>query len=180
MEIINFTNCRINNSYYIDSSDISTLIYCLLDNKYNDGGWIMKATNSLTFNFKGNYWYTNNILNNTNVNTNDRDAKYGIYNNVNIKDIMLLLLYVQNANNAIQYTGCSISTLTDTWSLLDSKWYYGYNVKGTYGFNNQHRNPSSTILTSQSFNEWNINVWSTQTYSYYVYYSTRTAISGIL
>ena len=179
-DIINFTGCRIDNSYYINSSDISTLTYCLLDNKYNGGGWMMmmKATNSSTFTFNANYWNTYNVLNNTNVNRNDEDAKYDIYNNVNIKDIMVLWPYVQNANNAIQYTGGSINTLTDAWSWLDTNWYYGFNVKGIYGFNNQHRNPSS-ILTPQSFNGWNINVWSTQTYSYYVYYSTRNAVGGI-
>ena len=97
-----------------------TQTYCLMDNKYDGGGWMMalKATRGTTFNYEANYWTTNNTLNTTNVNRNDGDAKYDIMNAYLAKDMMALFPDIPNSGNE----SGSIDGLTN-WSWLQSNFH---------------------------------------------------------
>ena len=59
------TNAGVNTDgvYYINCNGTSTRTYCLMDNKYNGGGWmlIMKCTQSATFEYEASYWSNANV-----------------------------------------------------------------------------------------------------------------------
>jgi hypothetical protein len=65
-------------------------IYCIMNSAYNGGGWMMamKATRGTTFNYGANYWTTTNILNESQTNINDGDAKFESFNRFAAKDVM--------------------------------------------------------------------------------------------
>ena len=97
-----------------------TQTYCLMDSKYDGGGWMMalKATRGTTFNYDANYWTTNNTLNPANVNRNDGDAKYDIMNAYLAKDMMALFPDIPNSGNE----SGSIDGLTN-WSWLQNNFH---------------------------------------------------------
>ena len=66
-----------------------TNVYCLLDPKWDGGGWMlaMKAATGTTFNYSSNYWTTDNTLNPTDVTQNAGDAKFEVMNKFSAKDI---------------------------------------------------------------------------------------------
>ena len=69
--------------YYINLPTVGVqAVYCLMDSKYDGGGWMMamKATRGTTFNYDANYWYTANTLNPAQTNQNDGDAKFDVMN----------------------------------------------------------------------------------------------------
>lgn len=79
--------------YWIDLPTVGPKqIYCLMDNKYDGGGWMMamKATAGTTFNFAADYWYTTNTLNETDLTRNNADAKYDAMNYYPAKDVLAL------------------------------------------------------------------------------------------
>lgn len=68
-------------------------VYCLMDSKYDGGGWMMamkSSTYSTTFSYSANYWYTANTLNETDLTRNDADAKYDVMNYFPAKDIFAI------------------------------------------------------------------------------------------
>ena len=67
-----------------------TRIYCIMDSRYNGGGWMMmmKATRGSTFNYDANYWTTSNTLNPTDLTQSDADAKYDVMNYFYAKDML--------------------------------------------------------------------------------------------
>lgn len=67
-----------------------TKTYCIMDSAYDGGGWMlsMKATRGTTFNFGASYWTTTNLLNQTNLNLDDGDAKYNSFNYYEGADLM--------------------------------------------------------------------------------------------
>jgi len=67
-----------------------TLVYCLLDRKWDGGGWMMmmKATTGTTFGYDANYWTTNNTLNSGDVTQNNADAKFNVMNYYQGKDFL--------------------------------------------------------------------------------------------
>ena len=79
--------------YYINLPTVGIQqVYCLMDSKYDGGGWMMamKATTGTTFNYAANYWYTVNTLNAGELNRNDGDAKFDVMNYYPAKDIFAL------------------------------------------------------------------------------------------
>jgi hypothetical protein len=77
--------------YWINLPTVGpTQVYCIMNNSYNGGGWMMamKATRGTTFNFNANYWTTTNTLNPTQTNINDGDAKFETFNRFEAKDIL--------------------------------------------------------------------------------------------
>jgi hypothetical protein len=78
--------------YYINCNGVSEPTYCLMNDKYDGGGWmmLMKATRSNTFVYGANYWTTANTLNATDVTRTDGDAKYNAFNYKPIKDILAI------------------------------------------------------------------------------------------
>lgn len=66
------------------------MVYCLLDSKWDGGGWMMmmKATTGTTFNYDADYWITDNTLNSEDVTQNDADAKFDVMNYYEGKDFL--------------------------------------------------------------------------------------------
>jgi uncharacterized protein YjdB len=94
--------------------------YCLMDSKYDGGGWMLalKSTNGTTFNYNANYWTTANTLNPTDLTRNNADAKYDVMNGYLAKDLMAL--WPTTAN--ISTESGSIDGLT-TWSWLQNNFH---------------------------------------------------------
>jgi len=99
--------------------------YCLMDNKYNGGGWMlaMKATGGNTFNYDANFWTTPNTLNPSDITLNDADAKYDVMNGFQAKDIMALWPDISN----ISSESGSIDGLTQ-WSWLQNNFNSGSRI----------------------------------------------------
>jgi hypothetical protein len=78
--------------YYINVNGVSEPTYCLMNDRYDGGGWmmLMKATRGNTFQYDANYWTTANTLNATDVTRTDGDAKYNAFNYKPIKDILAI------------------------------------------------------------------------------------------
>lgn len=119
-------------------------VYCLMDNKYNGGGWMlaMKATRGTTFNFDANYWYTANTLNPNNVNRNDGDAKYDVFNYFAAKDLMALWPDIAN----IGTESGSIDNLTN-WSWQENN-FNGGNRTALINFFTQ--TPTATTIQTKT------------------------------
>ena len=158
LEIKNAIGTTTDGTYYIMCNNTPVSIYCLMDAKYDGGGWMLmiKSTTSATFNYEANYWTTTNILNNTDLTRNNADAKYDVFNHTPIKDVLGIWPAAD-----FGYTGGSF-TVTDGWTWLVNNWYNagGY-VKAINGFNYPSRNASpSDPLTFAGFKS---GVFSTQT-----------------
>lgn len=100
--------------YYINLPTVGIQqVYCLMDSKYDGGGWMMamKATRGTTFNYDANYWYTANTLNSAQTNRNDGDAKFDVFNYFGATD--MLALWPDIANSGTE--SGSIDNLTN-WS----------------------------------------------------------------
>jgi hypothetical protein len=83
--------------YWITINNTAQPVYCIMNSAIDGGGWmmIMKATRGTTFSHNASYWETNNLLNytvgsTTNVNRNDGDAKFDVYNQFAGKDMLAL------------------------------------------------------------------------------------------
>jgi len=116
--------------YYINVPSVGVKqVYCLMDNKYQGGGWMlaMKATRGVspafaatTFNFDANYWYTANTLNPNDVTRNDADAKYDIFNYFPATDLLALWPDIPNVGSE----SGSIDNLTN-WSWQQNSFNNG-------------------------------------------------------
>ena len=107
--------------YWINVPGVGAVqTYCLMDSKYDGGGWMLalKATQGTTFNYDANYWTTANTLNPANVNRNDGDAKYDVMNGFLAKDMMALWPDIPNVSTE----SGSIDNLT-TWSWLQNNFH---------------------------------------------------------
>lgn len=107
--------------YWIDLPTVGPKqVYCLMDTKYDGGGWMMamKATTGGTFNYAANYWYTANTLNPDELNRNDGDAKYDVMNYYPAKDMLALWPDI-SASGA---ESGSIDNLTN-WSWLQNNFH---------------------------------------------------------
>ena len=79
--------------YWINLPNVgATQIYCIMDDRYDGGGWMMmlKATRGTTFNYLSSYWTTTNTLNPTDLTRNDADAKYNTMNYFPGRDLMAI------------------------------------------------------------------------------------------
>jgi len=110
-----------NGIYWIDLPIVGPKqIYCLMDSKYDGGGWMMamKSSQSTTFNYAANYWNTANTLNPTDLTRNDADAKYDVMNYFSAKDILAVWPDIGNSGNE----SGSIDTLTN-WTWLQNNFH---------------------------------------------------------
>lgn len=119
--------------YWINVNGTATQTYCLMDQKWDGGGWmmLMKMTRGTTFQYSSTYWTDQaNTLNPTDLNRRDADAKFGAYNYVPIKDIMAIW-------PDVGYTGGSIrNDLTTLVSCAANcypreNFYYGTGANST-------------------------------------------------
>ena len=91
-----------------------TQIYCLMDQRFDGGGWMMmmKATRGTTFEYNASYWTQNNTLNPiTGLNRQDGDAKFNVMNDFAATDIMAIWPDISN--------GGSLPTTPYGWTWLE-------------------------------------------------------------
>ncbi len=145
-------------SYYYNNDGSSNLVYFLMDNKWDGGGWmmLMKATRGTTFNYDANYWTTSNTLNTTDLTRNDADAKYATFNSVPIKDVMALW-----PDSGSGLTGGSISG-ADYWSWLINDYYTG-RITALNGFSSANNRDAPTFYNPVNFPGFTSSIWSSQT-----------------
>jgi hypothetical protein len=67
-----------------------TPVYCVMDEAYDGGGWMlaMKATTGTTFQFDSPYWTYNNTLNPESANQSNGDAKFQVFNCFRGRDLL--------------------------------------------------------------------------------------------
>lgn len=122
-DIIDVAGTRIDGLYYINLPTVGvTPVYCLLDSKWNGGGWMMamKATTGTTFSYSSTYWTTSNTLNTTSNNRSNEDAKFETMNRFQAKDI--LAVWPDITTNGVN--SGSISNLPE-WTWLENNFNGG-------------------------------------------------------
>jgi hypothetical protein len=108
--------------YWITIGGVSQQVYCIMNSAFDGGGWMMmmKATRGTTFNFDASFWETNNTLNATQVNRNDGDAKFNVYNQFAGKDFLALWPDIGQ--------GGSISVAGYPWTWLQNDYFGGTRI----------------------------------------------------
>lgn len=144
--------------YYINTNGTSTPTYCLMDNKWNGGGWMMmmKATRGTTFNYSSTYWTdTGTTLNTSSTDQTDANAKFNTMNYVPVKDVLAIW-------PDVGYTGGSIAS-TGTWTWLVNN-YYGGGSKTTIvnGFSSANTRDSPDAPDPLNYSGFSYSIWSTQ------------------
>ena len=142
-----------------------TNVYCLLDPKWDGGGWMlaMKAANTgTTFSYSSSYWTTDNTLNSTSVNLSSGDAKYEVMNKFAAKDIMARWPDISTNGGSIANTG--------TWTWMENN--FNNSTRQTLiSFFTTPSNRTSTsggggsgyfIRDAKTFNGWQSGVFSSQ------------------
>jgi len=144
--------------YYINVNGIGTPTYCLMDSKWDGGGWmlLMKATRGTTFQYYSSYWTdANTTLNTTDLTRNNADAKYGVFNTAYIKDVMAFWPDVGQ-------TGGSI-VQSETWTWLMNN-YYGGGARATAitGFSTASARNTPSYSDPLTFPGFSSAIWSYQ------------------
>ena len=140
--------------------------YCLMDNKYNGGGWMLavKATTGTTFNYDATYWTSANTLNQTDVTLTDSDSKYDVMNGFQAKDMMAL--WPDIVKSGAEESG-SIDNL-DRWSWLQNDFHSGNRITLISKFAGSQDTYYTATDGSMSFSGYNSNIFSSQPgYSFY-------------
>lgn len=144
-----------------------TNVYCLLDPKWDGGGWMMAmkaAATGTTFNYSANYWTTDNTLNPTETNQNAGDAKFEVMNKFQAKDIMARWPDISTNGGSIPSTG--------TWTWMENN-FNGGTRQTLIGFFTSPSNRTYTsptfggsgyfIKDAKTFSGWQSGVFSSQT-----------------
>jgi hypothetical protein len=144
--------------YYINVNGVSTPTYCLMDNKWNGGGWMMmmKATRSTTFNFGSTYWTdTNTTLNTGSTDRSDADAKFNVMNFGLVKDVLAVW-------PDVGYEGGSIPS-TGAWTWLVNNYYGGGSkVSVIDGFSSANTRDSPDSPDPLNYSGYSTAIWSSQ------------------
>ena len=130
-------------------------VFCLLDKKWDGGGWMMmmKATTGTTFGFDASYWTTNNILNPNEINQNNGDAKFNVMNYYQGKDFLARWPDITTS------PGGSIQGL-GVWIWLQNNYNDGTRITPISFFSTASR---KFIKDAKTFDGWQGNVFSSQT-----------------
>jgi hypothetical protein len=144
--------------YYVTSGTNSVQTYCLMNMKWDGGGWmlLMKATRGTTFQYYSSYWTdANTTLNTTDLTRNNADAKYSVFNTAAIKDVMAFWPDVGQ-------TGGSISQ-SETWTWLVNN-YYGGGSRATAitGFSTASARDAQSYTDPLNFPGFSSAIWSYQ------------------
>ena len=157
----------LNGVYWINLPNVGpTQIYCLMDNVYNGGGWMMmmKATTGTTFNYDANYWTSSNNLNPSAYNRNNGDAKFDTMNYFPAKDMMAIWPDITTG------TGGSI-TDTGEWIWLENNFSDGARITPINFFTNAGTFAGSAptgpyggkfIRDAKTFSGWASGIFSSQ------------------
>jgi hypothetical protein len=117
---------NIDDSYYINVNGTSTPIYCLMNDIYEGGGWmmLMKGIRGNTFNYGSNYWVDpTSTLKSTDVSRLAADAKYNTFNYSYIGDVMSIFPDISSNSytNVFGKNGGSLN-LPDGWCWKVNNW----------------------------------------------------------
>ncbi len=153
---------NVDKMYYINVAGTATPTYCLMNSKWDGGGWMMmmKATRGTTFNYNSTYWTdAGTTLNPTDTTRTDADAKFPVMNSAPIKDILALW-------PDVGYTGGSISQ-TESWSWLINNYFYGgTRINAITGLSSSNSRDATTHFLNTSepsnFPGYSTAIWSAQ------------------
>lgn len=123
--IKDISQTNIDGVYYINVNGVSTATYCLMNDIYDGGGWmmLMKATTGTTFNYNSDYWRRINTLNPSETNRNNGDAKFDAFNHMPIKDVMAIWPDISSTayTNVYGKNGGSL-LIDDGWAWKIDNW----------------------------------------------------------
>ena len=142
--------------YWIDlPTSGATRTYCLMDDVYDGGGWMLmlKATRGTTFQYSANYWTTDNTLNSTLTSEDDGDAKFDVMNKFEAKDMMAIW-------PDIQLNGGSIIGGDRGWTWLQNDFYGGTRITPISFWNTVDR---YFLGDAKLFSGWASGIFSSQT-----------------
>lgn len=148
--------------YYINLPQSgATPTYCLMDDVYDGGGWMlmMKATRGETFNFNATYWTQDDTLNPNQTNTADGDAKFDVMNKFLAKDMMAIWPDLPD--------GGSISGSTRGWTWLQKNFNDGVRITpiSFFSIDNYPMNYGGSgkfISDAKQFSGWASGIFSSQ------------------
>jgi hypothetical protein len=153
---------NVDKPYFINVNGTATTTYCLMDSKWDGGGWMMmmKATRGTTFQYTSSYWTdSGTTLNPTDTTRTDADAKFAVMNSAPIKDVIALWPDVGS-------TGGSISQ-TEAWSWLINDYFYGgTRIPVITGLSSANSRDATTHFLNTSepsnFAGYSTSIWSAQ------------------
>ena len=107
--------------YWINCGGVPKQTYCLMDPKWDGGGWmlIMKAAQGATFNWGSTHWTTTSTLNPADTTVTISDAKFDVFNSVPVTDVMAVW---PTSDIGAGNQGGSL-TVSDGWVWLVKNWY---------------------------------------------------------
>jgi hypothetical protein len=148
--IKDLTGTNTDGTYYINVNGTSTPTYCLMNDMYDGGGWmmLMKATTGSTFQYSSTHWTTTSTLNPTDLTRNDADAKYNVFNYNNIKDVMAIWPDINPDSYLNVYSkpgGCFY--VKDGWVWKVDNWNGETRTTGLSGFQNTRLAGSGSVIT---------------------------------
>jgi hypothetical protein len=158
--IKSLTGTTSNGTYWINLPNVGAQqVFCLMENGYNNGGWhlALKSDTGTTFSWGSGYWTGNNTLNTGDINLNNSNAKFDVFNQFVGNDIMArwpdigqggcdshggnwiwrengrigsrsLLSFFQNVSNVNPFGPFSFCGMNGgLWSAQGGMQWYGYN-----------------------------------------------------
>lgn len=145
--------------YYVTSGTTAEPTYCLMNKKWDGGGWMlmMKATRGTTFQYSSSYWTdANSTLNPSDTTRSNADAKFAVFNTASIKDVMAFW-------PDVGYTGGSISQ-SETWTWLVNNFYGGGGARTTAitGFSTASARNAPSYTDPLTFPGFSSSIWSYQ------------------
>jgi hypothetical protein len=156
--IKDLTNTNTDGIYYILVNGISTPTYCLMNDIYDGGGWMMlmkMSTNTTAFYYSSNNWKYANTLNANDVNRNIGDSKYNVFNYAPVKDILGIWPDISPTSYTNPYGNNGGSFFTpEGWVWLLNNWSSGKSVTALSGFSTSRPAGiyTSTILQNVGIN----------------------------
>jgi hypothetical protein len=188
--IKDLTGTNTDGTYYINVNGTSTATYCLMNDCYDGGGWmmLMKATTGSTFNYASTHWTTTSTLNPTDTTRNNADAKYNVFNYNYIKDVMAIWpdINPDSFTNVYGKNGGSIY-VKDGWVWKVDNWNSTTRTTALAGFqsnrfasnNSDTGNVQQPISNSPfKYNGFSTGVFSSQTGSYLHFFYSIGCASG--
>jgi len=161
--IKDITKTNTDGVYYIRLNGLSTSTYCLMNDCYDGGGWmlLMKAGRGTTFGYSSTYWTTTNTLNPSATHRVDGDAKYDAFNYADIKDVMAIWPDVPSKSytNVLGKNGGSLN-LEDGWCWKVDNWIGNYQTTALAGFQ-VSRDVTASPLTTW-YPGWSSSIWSSE------------------
>jgi hypothetical protein len=172
--IKDITNTNTDGIYYILVNGVSTPIYCLMNDCYDGGGWmmLMKGGDAITntFQYSANYWTSKNTLNAGDTTRSNADAKYDTFNYNTVKDVLCIWPDISPTGSTNPYgqNGGSIF-VSDGWTWIVNNWNETTRLTPFTGFTTSrfpHQNTSSVYQTyginnPSRYNGYSSNLWAT-------------------